>query len=90
MSEVTEKIVDRRSSRATVPAQNQERRQFFSNSLAGLSPEAQQLAYAIDSYKLQHRRRYIDYEEMLSVIKALGYRKADEPAGGPQVGSAAL
>jgi hypothetical protein len=30
---------------------------------------------AIDQYKLQHHRRFITYEEMLAVIKGLGYHK---------------
>jgi len=51
-----------------------ERRQF-ANSHEGLSPEAQELAYAIDAYKLRHRRRFITYEEMLAVIRSLGYHK---------------
>jgi len=50
-----------------------ERRQF-GNSHSELSEEARQLGLAIDQYKLVHRRRYITYEEMLSVVKSLGYR----------------
>ena len=51
-----------------------ERRQF-TNSHDELSPEARELAQAIDSYKLIHRRRFITYEEMLSVMKSLGYKR---------------
>ena len=51
-----------------------ERRQF-ANSHEGLSPEAKELAYAIDEYKLHHRRRFITFEEMLAVVKSLGYHK---------------
>ncbi len=51
-----------------------ERRQF-TNSLDGLSPDAAELARAIDEYKLRHRRRFITYEEMLGVVKSLGYHK---------------
>lgn len=51
-----------------------ERRQFAS-SHQGLSPEARELAMAIDSYKLEHRRRYVTFEEMLQVINQLGYHK---------------
>jgi hypothetical protein len=40
-----------------------------------LSPEAAELARAIDGYKLRHRRRFVTYEEMLAVIKMLGYHK---------------
>jgi hypothetical protein len=50
-----------------------ERRQF-TNSHQELSKEASDLATAIDEYKLRHRRRFITYEEMLSVIKSLGYK----------------
>ena len=52
----------------------QERRQF-ANSYDDLSPEARQFATAIDEYKLVHRRRFITYEEMLGVVKSLGYQK---------------
>ncbi len=33
------------------------------------------MATAIDQYKLRHRRRFITYEEMLAVVKDLGYHK---------------
>jgi hypothetical protein len=51
-----------------------ERRQF-SNHYGELSPETRELATAIDQYKLMHRRRFITYDEMLAVIKSLGYHK---------------
>ena len=51
-----------------------ERRQF-TNSHDGLTPEAAELGRAIDQYKLINRRRFITYEEMLQVIKSLGYTK---------------
>ena len=51
-----------------------ERRQF-TNSHDELSPDARELALAIDAYKLHHRRRFITYEEMLDVIQSLGYSK---------------
>ena len=51
-----------------------ERRQF-ANSYEELSPDAAELARAIDGYKLQHRRRFITFEEMLAVIKSLGYQR---------------
>jgi hypothetical protein len=65
-------FVDRRNDSAT-PA-GAERRQFAS-SHCGLSQDARELALAIDGYKLTHRRRYITFEEMLQVIKELGYHK---------------
>lgn len=52
-----------------------ERRQF-TNSYDELSPEAAELATAIDAYKLRSRRRFVNYEEMLSVLKSLGYSKS--------------
>jgi hypothetical protein len=70
----TETFVDRRQTSAS-PADGRERRQF-ANSHASLSPDARQLAEAIDSYKLQNRRRFITFEEMLNVVHSLGYRKS--------------
>jgi hypothetical protein len=66
-------FVDRRSYDISGHNPAIERRQF-TNSHEGLSPEALALAQAVDSYKLRHRRRFITYEEMLSVIKSLGYK----------------
>ncbi len=69
-----EPFVDRRNYTNPTPAPHRERRQF-TNSHEELSPEARDLAQAIDSYKLMHRRRFITYEEMLAVIKSLGYKR---------------
>ena len=65
---------DRRSRTSIAPHPFRERRQF-SNGHEDLSPDAAELADAIDTYKLRHRRRFITYEEMLFVIKSLGYSK---------------
>lgn len=70
----TDSFVDRRSYAPAERPPDQERRQF-TNSHESLSPEARELAYAIDGYKVRHRRRFITYEEMLAVVKSLGYRK---------------
>lgn len=68
-----ETFVDRRSPEVSGgPAR--ERRQF-TDSRTLLSPEAQDLAAAVDAYKVTNRRRFITYEEMLGVIKSLGYEK---------------
>lgn len=67
-------FVDRRDYSMPGPPPVCERRQF-TNSLDGLSPDAAELARAIDEYKLRHRRRFITYEEMLGVVKSLGYHK---------------
>jgi len=65
-------FVDRRQNAGSPPGV--ERRQF-SNTYGELSAESKELAVAIDQYKLMHRRRFITYDEMLAVIKTLGYHK---------------
>jgi hypothetical protein len=67
-------FVDRRNPPAVEQMPVCERRQF-GNSYEELSPEAAELAHAIDQYKLSHRRRFITFEEMLAVVKSLGYRR---------------
>jgi len=69
-----EMFVDRRHREDSQGAHGRERRQF-SDSHDQLSPAAQELAVAIDTYKLSHRRRFITYEEMLEVVKSLGYSR---------------
>jgi hypothetical protein len=67
-------FVDRRDYDQGGQAPGRERRQF-TNSHDGLSPDAKELALAVDRYKLTHRRRFVTYEEMLGVLKSIGYRK---------------
>ncbi len=67
-------FVDRRNYEVLTDPPRVERRQF-ANSHEGLSSDAQELARAIDGYKIQHRRRFINAEEMLAVVKSLGYHK---------------
>jgi len=78
MSQLTmptaELFVERRGRFSSSTPPGVERRQF-TNSHQELSPDARELALAIDGYKLRHRRRFITYEEMLSVIQALGYSR---------------
>mgnify|MGYP001347089073 CR=1 FL=1 len=69
-----ETFVDRRAYDVAGRTPMHERRQF-TNSYEGLSPAALELARAIDGYKLSHRRRFITYEEMLTVIESLGYHR---------------
>jgi len=69
-----EAFFDRRNRDAVSESPERERRQF-ANSHDGLSPEGQELAVAIDSYKLHHRRRFITCDEILNVVKSLGYHK---------------
>ncbi|TWU43065.1 hypothetical protein Q31b_21020 [Novipirellula aureliae] len=51
-----------------------ERRQFGS-SHAGLTEPGRELALAIDQYKVEHHRRYITCDEMLTVMLSLGYSR---------------
>lgn len=67
-------FVERRAGDASLPTGSRERRQF-ADSHAELSPDAQELANAIDNYKLMHRRRFVTYEEILNVMLSLGYRR---------------
>ena len=68
-------FVDRRNMTTSKSAPGLERRQF-SDSYQELSPDAAELGGAIDQYKLMNRRRYISYEEMISIVKSLGYSKS--------------
>lgn len=67
-------FVDRRMSETETDLPVVERRQF-ANSHGELSSDARELATAIDDYKLRHRRRFVTFEEMLQVVRDLGYRK---------------
>ena len=67
-------FLDRRDPNSGVSSPGVERRQF-SNSHEDLSPRARELAIAIDEYKIRNRRRFITYEEILSVVDELGYVK---------------
>ncbi|TWU50787.1 hypothetical protein Poly51_40800 [Rubripirellula tenax] len=69
-------FVDRRSIKSGVSARS-ERRQFGSSHM-GLSEDGRELAQAIDQYKLQHHRRYLTCDEMLTVLTALGYAKTGQ------------
>lgn len=51
-----------------------ERRQFRATPNTD-RPEIAELGNAIDQYKLEHRRRFITFEELHSVITRLGYHK---------------
>lgn len=51
-----------------------ERRQF-SDSRNTDRPEVDELARAVDQYKLRHRRRFITFEELYDVMVSLGYHK---------------
>lgn len=70
----TQTFTDRRGGSVPGALPGVERRQF-TDSYQELSPDARELAHSIDTYKLHHRRRFINYEEMLAIVKSLGYHK---------------
>ncbi len=67
-----EQFVDRRLNSEYTSPLTRERRQF-GDGRTDLTADARELADAIDQYKLHHRRRFITYEEMLTVMRQLGY-----------------
>ncbi len=67
-------FVDRRDPGRQRKSTGLERRQF-SDGHNNLSPDAAELGRAVDQYKLENHRRFVTYEELLNVIKSLGYLK---------------
>jgi hypothetical protein len=65
---------DRRNTLVRRDSPGLERRQFSDNH-DSLSADAAELGRAVDQYKLQNRRRYVSYEELLGIVKSLGYSK---------------
>lgn len=65
-------FVDRRGQASHPPGV--ERRQFTSTPNSE-RPEVNELAEAVDNYKLRHRRRFITYEELFDVMVSLGYHQ---------------
>jgi hypothetical protein len=78
MEEVLEQkqaaFADRRQLPSSTWAGGFERRQF-GNTYNSTREEVNELAVAIDQYKLRHRRRFITFEELYDVIASLGYHK---------------
>ncbi|GIW99552.1 MAG: hypothetical protein KatS3mg111_2885 [Pirellulaceae bacterium] len=66
-------FIDRRRSNQG-PSTGRERRQF-SNSYAQLSPEGREFAVAIDRYKFEHGRRFLNCDELLRILRGLGYQR---------------
>lgn len=67
-------FVDRRRSDNSDGNSGLERRQFSTEHNTG-RPEVDELARAVDSYKVRHRRRFITFEELYDVFISLGYHK---------------
>ncbi|MCA9089396.1 MAG: hypothetical protein KDA90_12275 [Planctomycetaceae bacterium] len=73
-SEQQAPFVDRRRGGNGQEKPGAERRQF-SDSRNTSRPEVDELAKAVDQYKLMHRRRFITFEELYDVMAGLGYHK---------------
>jgi len=69
-------FVDRRDPTRQRKSTGLERRQF-SDGHNNLSADAAELGRAVDKYKLDNHRRFVTYEELLAVIKSLGYEKRE-------------
>ncbi|MCA9100418.1 MAG: hypothetical protein R3C10_19835 [Pirellulales bacterium] len=67
-------LVERRQGDSGSRFAGAERRQFASTH-DELTPAGREFAEAVDHYKLQHRRRYITHDEMLEVLRTLGYHR---------------
>lgn len=67
-------FVDRRQATSSGEDSVVERRQF-SDARNSNRPEVDELARAVDQYKLRHRRRFITFEELFDVMTSLGYHK---------------
>ena len=67
-------FIDRRSHSGDGRPDGAERRQF-TDARDSFRPEVNELAEAIDQYKLCHRRRFITFDELYNVIVSLGYHK---------------
>jgi hypothetical protein len=70
------KFVDRRGRSDTSPV-GAERRQFSGN-YNELPPEGKRISDAIDQYKLCHRRRVVNPDELVAILQTAGYRQLVE------------
>ncbi|MAT15540.1 MAG: hypothetical protein CMJ46_09765 [Planctomyces sp.] len=67
-------FVDRRQQEADSRRPSVERRQF-QDTRSYANRDVQELAEAVDQYKMRHRRRFITFEELYEVVMSLGYHK---------------
>jgi len=68
-------FIDRRKGATPVSGEPTRERRQFSDSRNTSRPEVDELARAVDAYKLLHRRRFITFEELYDVMASLGYHK---------------
>jgi hypothetical protein len=72
--ETASQFADRRAPRPEGRPGGPERRQFTTTP-SSMKPEVAELAQAVDQYKMEHRRRFITFEELFNVMTSLGYHK---------------
>ena len=70
----THGFIDRRKGDNGQGSSSFERRQFQDGSRSN-RPEVNELASAVDDYKIANRRRFITFEELYDVMASLGYHK---------------
>ena len=70
--EVRSTFVDRRQ--CDNGSGGRERRQFRDGNRSA-RPEVAELADAVDTYKVENRRRFITFEELFDLMQGLGYHK---------------
>jgi hypothetical protein len=71
----TQTFEDRRNRSGEARPEGLPERRQFRDARNYSNPEAAELGDAIDQYKMDHRRRFITWDELYDVIKNLGYEK---------------
>jgi hypothetical protein len=66
-------FIDRRAAR-NPESPSFERRQFKDGNRSQ-RPEVAEFAEAVDTYKIENRRRFITFEELYDIMCSLGYHK---------------
>lgn len=71
----TQTFEDRRNRSGEARPEGLPERRQFRDARNYSNPEAAELGDAIDQYKMDHRRRFITWDELYDVIRNLGYEK---------------
>ena len=71
----TQTFEDRRNRSGEARPEGLPERRQFRDARNYYNPEAAELGDAIDQYKMDHRRRFITWDELYDVIRNLGYEK---------------
>ena len=71
----TQTFEDRRNRSGEARPEGLPERRQFRDARNYSNPEEAELGDAIDQYKMDHRRRFITWDELYDVIRNLGYEK---------------